>query len=124
MLKNIELLNFNYLVGSIQMPADITTDDLFDFLSIKTEAENSVESLNKKIETFRNETKPKTEGEISENSEEAKEWNRKFQELFVKLGNEENQDFHPRTISKTLFTEIVKGKTIDEIMLLKKGFGL
>lgn len=123
-MLNGELIAINNIISGIQMPSDVTTDDLFDFLSAKSDMESSVEDLNRKIETFRKESKPAGDEEMKEGSKEWQEWNDKFQSLYVKLANEENTTFQPRPISKALFTSIAKGKTVAEIMLMKKGFGL
>lgn len=123
-MLNGELIAINNIISGIQMPSNVTTDDLFDFLSAKSDMESSVEDLNRKIETFRKESKPAGDEEVKEGSKEWQEWDDKFQSLYVKLANEENTTFQPRPISRELFTSLVKGKTVVEVMLMKKGFGL
>lgn len=123
-MLNSDLLGLNNILGEVKIPEDINTDDLFNFLSAKGELEEIVGELGKKIELFKKETKPNGDAEVPEGSEDFKNWNRKFNELYIKLLQEENDVFKPKEISKDLFTRIAKGMKVNEVMLLKKGFVL
>lgn len=122
-MKNGELFRLNEALAKIVIPQTMKVDELFDYLSAKTDIEKAVEPIMDKISKFRDETIPEGVDETSLLNKDPKSiaWAAKFNNMQNKL-MEQDYDGEPLKpcLSKDNFAKMAGGlQTFEAVLVMK-----
>lgn len=122
-MKNGELIKLNEVLTKMVIPQNMEIDELYNYLSTKSDIESAVEPIDAKIGKFRDETIPEgvDEQALRNNDPKAIKWFEQFIEMRNKLMTEDykGEAFKP-CLTKDSFAKMAIGLQTFEAMIVMK----